>query len=103
MSLRDCEHGQLARSCEICEMIAERDAAVARAENAEALMEKLWFYSTHRNDDEFTCCEHEHGPDTCDCGLGEVTHEMKEWRREMRKSEERAARSPLGPRGEGEG
>ena len=39
MSERDCKHGQLARSCEICELEAERDALaaeVARVQRLEA-------------------------------------------------------------------
>jgi len=29
---RDCKHGQLARSCEVCEAEAERDALAAEVE-----------------------------------------------------------------------
>lgn len=29
---RDCKHGQLARSCEVCELEAERDALAAEVE-----------------------------------------------------------------------
>jgi hypothetical protein len=30
MSVDSCQHGQLRRQCEICELIAERDALLAR-------------------------------------------------------------------------
>lgn len=34
----DCEHGQLARSCEICQLVRERDEARAAKASAEALL-----------------------------------------------------------------
>ena len=37
MSVRDCIHGQLARSCEICELTAELSELRARVERA-----KVW-------------------------------------------------------------
>lgn len=37
--IRDCEHGQLRRSCEICELTAERDALRARVAELEAAIE----------------------------------------------------------------
>lgn len=41
MSERDCKHGQLARSCEICELLSERDALAAEVERLrEAVINK---------------------------------------------------------------
>jgi hypothetical protein len=40
---RDCKHGQLARSCEVCELEAERDALAAEVERLrEALRQWEW-------------------------------------------------------------
>lgn len=37
---RDCKHGQLARSCEICGLETERDALAARVTELEAALEE---------------------------------------------------------------
>ena len=66
MSERDCKHGQLARSCEICELEAERDALAAEVARAQRLEEtaerrlrllKEWTdMDPLRYDCEYSCC-----------------------------------------------
>ena len=38
---RDCEHGQLARSCEFCYLLGQRDELVTRANRAESALRTL--------------------------------------------------------------
>ena len=48
---RDCEHGQLARSCQICELTRERDEALALVERVAPFLSWLQGWVTDEGGD----------------------------------------------------
>lgn len=63
---RDCKHGQLARSCEVCELEADNAALRARVTELEAALEQCSDMCRWRSSDHYATCE-----DNCKLGRAE--------------------------------
>lgn len=77
--MRDCTHGQLARSCNICEMEQEIERLRAELAKANAL---LLTYGWHRDE-----CAFLEVCDDCDCGFEAILRKALTINKAARKGE----------------